>query len=268
MIQPRKYGVVLVALVATAGVVGLLGRAQTQNAPPAQTQNQLPPMNHTLVVLDPAHGGSDSGAKLGDGLLEKDVTLALAVRLRSELMAAGFSVILTRDNDTSAGLTTDQRAEVANRVHPVACLVIHATGSGTGVHLYASALPPKDPLEDWVDADADYRAPFEPTPWETAQAESIGQSLHLQNDLSAALGTANLPVVAGRATIQPLDSMMCPAVAVELAPLTGGSGDATPVTDTVYQQRVTGALTRSLQFWRGHADPAARPAPTMTGTTP
>src|ERR1700742_4466680 len=40
-----------------------------------------------LVVLDAAHGGSDTGAKFRDGLLEKDITLSLSVRLRSTLSA-------------------------------------------------------------------------------------------------------------------------------------------------------------------------------------
>src|SRR5450631_847981 len=45
------------------------------------------------VVLDAAHGGSDTGARLSDKLLEKDIVLALSVRLRSLLTARGIAVI-------------------------------------------------------------------------------------------------------------------------------------------------------------------------------
>ena len=51
---------------------------------------------HFSVVLDAAHGGSDSGARLEPQLQEKDVVLALSVRLRSMLTARGIPVLTTR----------------------------------------------------------------------------------------------------------------------------------------------------------------------------
>jgi N-acetylmuramoyl-L-alanine amidase len=236
LIFSRKHVAAGIAALAIAGAVALLDRAQSQSAPA---------INRPVVVLDPAHGGPDAGAKLGDQLLEKDVTLALAARLRATLTAAGFTVVSTRDADSFNPLTTDQRAETANRAHAVACLVIHATKSGSGVHLYASALESKDPPAAGDD--------FEPTPWDSAQAESVKQSLHLESDLGAALGSANVPVTMGRAAVRPLDNMMCPAVAVEVAPL-GAGDDATAVTDPGYQQRLAEAVAKALQSWRGHAD--------------
>jgi N-acetylmuramoyl-L-alanine amidase len=55
------------------------------------------------VVLDPGHGGRDPGA-LGPGLREKDVTLALARRIRPLLAARGLEVLLTRDGDRTVEL--------------------------------------------------------------------------------------------------------------------------------------------------------------------
>lgn len=56
------------------------------------------------IVVDPGHGGNDPGA-IGRGRLqEKDVTLRLARALRRELVARGFSVVLTRDDDRSLSL--------------------------------------------------------------------------------------------------------------------------------------------------------------------
>ena len=52
-------------------------------------------------MLDAAHGGVDSGSRIGDSTLEKDVTLALAFRLRSLLAARGFTVVMTRENDAA-----------------------------------------------------------------------------------------------------------------------------------------------------------------------
>jgi N-acetylmuramoyl-L-alanine amidase len=262
LIPIPKRAAALLALMASAATFALLDQAQAQAQTQTQTQSQTqapsaPAMNHSVVVLDPAHGGPDAGAKLGDGPLEKDVTLALAARLRTVLSAAGFTVVSTRQADSLDLLTTDQRAETANRTRALACLVIHATGSGSGVHLYASTLAPKELPDAASDAAGENRPAFEPTPWDTAQAESVAQSLRLESDLDAALRTTGIPVVAGRAALRPLDNLMCPAVAVEVAPLSVVGGDATPVTDAGYQQRVADTLARALQAWRGHADASA-----------
>ncbi len=50
-------------------------------------------------MIDAAHGGADSGARLSNHLLEKDLVLALSVRLRSVLSAHGISVVTTRESD-------------------------------------------------------------------------------------------------------------------------------------------------------------------------
>ena len=52
------------------------------------------------VVLDAGHGGEDGGASSADGLLEKDLNLALTLTMRDILAANGVNVILTREIDT------------------------------------------------------------------------------------------------------------------------------------------------------------------------
>ena len=93
-----------------------------------------------MVVLDAAHGGDDAGARLSNGQPEKAYTLALSVRLRSLLMARGIAVVTTRESDTT--VNADRRAEIANRANAQACLSLHASESGSGVHLFVSSLAP------------------------------------------------------------------------------------------------------------------------------
>src|SRR5437773_4370991 len=81
-----------------------------------------------VILIDAAHGGTESGAVLGPDNLEKDVTLAFARRLRQDLMSRGLQVRLLRDSDTS--LSTDQRAVIANVSRPSLYLCIHATSQG------------------------------------------------------------------------------------------------------------------------------------------
>jgi len=259
-----KRAALLFAATATAAAVVLFVRAQ-----PAPPPNQP---NPNLILLDPAHGGSDTGAALPGNAVEKDVTLAFAASLRTALTNAGFTVASTRDADLPSppppnpalpappvgsaaapnSLTLDQRAEIANRAHPIACLVLHATSSGSGVHLYISSLQP--PSTD-ADASADTSTPFVPVPWEQAQATSIPQSLALQAMLAAALGKAGVPAVAGRAALRPLDNLTCPAVAVELAPFPVAGADPIAPTDADYQQRVASTLALALRDTRDHPSP-------------
>ena len=188
-----------------------------------------------LVVLDAAHGGNDTGARVTDRILEKDITLSLAARLRSMLSAHGIGVVMTRDSDVNP--TPVARAGTANRNPASACILIHATATGSGVHLYTSSLAPT-PLTRFM-------------PWQTAQSAYVTQSLKLSSEIDSALAHAEIPVTLGRTFLQPMDSLTCPAVAVEVAPLmAGASTKATALSDSAYQRSILDALTAALDEWR------------------
>jgi N-acetylmuramoyl-L-alanine amidase len=207
------------------------------------TAHAQQPTPRTVILLDPAHGGTDNGARLGDNLLEKEFNLAFAGKLRASLSASGFTLISTRDSDPTVPFTTDQRAEIANHAHPSACLILHATSAGSGVHIVTSALAPPD---DTYDPDASRNA----IPWDTAQTASIPQSLRLANYIGVSLLHAKLPVTLSRASIRPLDNVTCPAVAIEIAPLISSGSDPTPITDPNYQRQIVQAIAQALTAWR------------------
>jgi N-acetylmuramoyl-L-alanine amidase len=200
------------------------------------------PTPRTVIFLDPAHGGPDPGARLPNNLLEKDVALAFAARLRALLSTSGFAVISTHETDPAVPFPTDQRAEIGNHAHPTACLILHATASGTGIHVVTSALSPND-----------FGDPHAAIPWNTAQSASIPQSLNLANEIGLALERAKLPVILSRASLRPLDNLTCPAVAIEIAPLNPGGSETTPVTDPAYQQNIAKAIAAAIASWRSHA---------------
>src|ERR1044071_203912 len=95
-----------------------------QPAAPLQPTPSSPP----LVMIDAAHGGSESGAMLNPAVPEKDVTLVFARRLRQELGSRGIPTQMIRDNDST--MTADQRAEAVNAVHPVLYIAVHASSLG------------------------------------------------------------------------------------------------------------------------------------------
>jgi N-acetylmuramoyl-L-alanine amidase len=207
----------------------------------------------TVILVDPAHGGPDTGAHLPNNVLEKDLTLSFSTAVRALLTASGVIVISTRDGDPTVVFTTDQRAEIANHARPTACLILHATASGHGIHIVTSALSSS--------ADGDPDAPHSPIPWQTAQATSTPQSLRLANELGVALLHAKLPVILSQATAPPLDNLTSPAVAVEVAPLAADDAGVTAVTDPVYQQRIAQAIAVGVTSWRAHNAPPAPAAP-------
>jgi N-acetylmuramoyl-L-alanine amidase len=80
------------------------------------------------IVIDPGHGGDEDGAIGPDGTKEKDVTLAIAKRLASELRSGlGARVYLTRTKDRT--MTLDQRNDVAVRKKADLFISIHANAS-------------------------------------------------------------------------------------------------------------------------------------------
>jgi N-acetylmuramoyl-L-alanine amidase len=202
-------------------------------APPPAQPSVLKTSPRFGVVIDAAHGGSDSGARLSDHLLEKDLVLTLSVRLRSTLGAHGIYVVTTRESD--GAVPALNRAEAANHVGAAACITLHATTSGSGVHLFTSSLT-QIPLNRFL-------------PWDTAQGAYAEQSLRLSSEFDSALTHAEIPVTLGRTALQPLDSFTCPAVAIELSPL-NLSGKVTALSDPEYQDRIVAALAAAVEQWQ------------------
>lgn len=206
--------------------------ASMPSVPSAPQANVAP---RFLVILDAAHGGSDTGARISNSLIEKDITLSFSVRLRSTLSAHGIGVVTTRESDQD--LSGVGRAEIANGASAAACILIHATATGSGVHLYTSSLAPASLTRF--------------TPWQTAQSAYVTQSLKLSSEIDSALAHAEIPVTLGRTSLQPMDSFACPAVAVEVAPLQeGATTNGKPISDAGYQKSVIDALTAAMDQWR------------------
>jgi N-acetylmuramoyl-L-alanine amidase len=207
--------------------------AGAQAAPPPAPVPPPHPVPRFAVVIDAAHGGADTGARLSDHLLEKDLALALSVRLRSMLGAHGIYVVTTRESDST--IPAVNRAEVANHVNAAACITLHASTTGSGVHLFTSSLT-QIPITRFL-------------PWDTAQGAYSEQSLRLSSEVDSAMTHAEIPVTLGRTALQPLDSMTCPAVVVEFSPL-NNSGRVTALSDSGYQDRLIAAMTAAVEQWQ------------------
>jgi N-acetylmuramoyl-L-alanine amidase len=105
------------------------GQGQIPNSvienPQPQSQGLFSvPKGKIIVVIDPGHGGKDSGAPGLGGLLEKDVILPIGKKVAAVLEENGVQVVMTRDADFFVEL--QGRVDIANRVNANLFVSIHA----------------------------------------------------------------------------------------------------------------------------------------------
>lgn len=83
-----------------------------------------------LVVIDPGHGGTQEGASGPNGLIEKNLALAISKKLKAQLeKELKATVILTRDRDALVHLS--ERVAMANKKQPELFISIHANSMPT-----------------------------------------------------------------------------------------------------------------------------------------
>ncbi len=137
-------------------VVDVVGRAQreAENKRLAAVAAEKRRDRVRLVVVDAGHGGEDTGARGPGGVLEKDVTLAIAKDLAAELNKVdGVRAVLTRDGDFFIPLR--QRYEIAEKAKADVFVSIHCNssrrrGRGSGTEVYFLSLKG---ASDQADAD-------------------------------------------------------------------------------------------------------------------
>jgi N-acetylmuramoyl-L-alanine amidase len=103
-----------------------------KNLLPLLSRASVPAPGPHVIVLDPGHGGSDSGARSATGRLEKDYTLDWALRLGARLESAGWKVFLTRSNDVQVSLA--ERVAIADAHQADLFLSLHFNGTTEPQH--------------------------------------------------------------------------------------------------------------------------------------
>jgi N-acetylmuramoyl-L-alanine amidase len=204
--------------------------AQQMQKPPA-TQAVPPQPAPTLrtVVLDPGHGGDDTGARGPSGVAEKDIVLEFAQAIANTLRSQGFAVVMTRVGDTNPSL--DDRAATANAQSGAIFISLHVGSSGTAgtvrtyTYLFPTATQPSDvskPGERPASAAAPVPAP-QPPPgfllWREAQKPFVAQSIKLGDLVQVELSQKfkGSPEISSSVPVAVLRSVAAPAVAVEIS---------------------------------------------------
>lgn len=189
------------ALAATGGQNG--AQEPAGSAPGPQTaQGGL-----NIVVLDPAHGGTDLGARGTGGIQESEITLEFATQVRRALEQQGFQVVQTRQGNDNPSF--DDRSAIANAQRGAVFITLHiaSTGIPGTVRVYVNSdLPPVSKTNGFI-------------PWDLAQAPFLGLSRKL-GDLVQGMLTQRFkgsPDAAQTAAIRQLRTTAAPAIAVEVS---------------------------------------------------
>lgn len=211
--------------------------ARTVIDPLLRPERHLRGVGHRIVVLDPGHGGHDTGAKGRRGIEEKRVVLDLARRVRAKLVNAGVRVYMTRESDRFVEL--DERARLAERW--IADLFV-------SIHLNSAANPAAAGVETYVLAAAGYESTAGglsnlTQPGNRFEAANGIAAFQIQRAMLQRLGATDRGVRRSRFLV--LRNAPCPAVLVECGFVSNPDEEAKLLRED-YREAIAESLARGI----------------------
>jgi N-acetylmuramoyl-L-alanine amidase len=182
--------------------------ASGQPPSPAPQAGQTPPRQApSIVVLDPAHGGTDLGARGTGGIRESEIVLQFAAQVRTALESEGFQVMQTRQANENPSF--DDRSAIANAQRGAVFVSLHigSTGLPGTVRVYVmSDLPASNDANGLI-------------PWDRAQAPFLPLSRRFGDIVQGFLSQRfkGSPSTAQAAAVRQLRTTAAPAIAVEVS---------------------------------------------------
>jgi N-acetylmuramoyl-L-alanine amidase len=239
------------------------------NPKPVVTDEEINEKSLTVktVIIDPGHGGDDIGAKGKKGVMEKDITLAIAFKLSGILQERGYKVVMTRYSDTFVPLK--ERTGIANNNKGDIFISIHVNASvrkAYGAETYYLSLSGMEQVSDTVafenraDSEAKKGKNLKVKPqdsdlmfilWDMAQTEYLKDSAELAEEIQK--GMNNLTGIWDRgvkqAALVVLKGLNMPGVLVEVAFLSNPKEETKLTTDS-FQKNVAIAIADSVDSYK------------------
>ncbi len=218
------------------------GHAQEATCPPSPDCNDCRYENpgRIRVVIDPGHGGHDSGAQAG-GVDEKEINLQVSLLLGEQLQKLGYEVIFTRKTDQFVSLS--QRAKLVNRVKADVFISIHAN---------SAEHPSARGFEIWCRKGKD--------------PESIQLAGLIQKAVLAKIPTLDRGVKSHK-SLYVLSQTYCPAGLVELGFVTN-PGDRKRMIDPVMQKKYAVTIARGIKEFLDARSPGKKRGMVLIQPTP
>lgn len=247
-----------------AAAAGALALAGAPGSARAATDSALDRFD--TVVLDAGHGGDDEGARGAQGIVEKELVLDVARRLRARLNAAGLQVLLTRERDVYVPL--EDRTTIANEARGDLFISIHANAASAraarGIETYFLSLEASDDAARQLAAreNAAFRDPTVPAvavddPLVGILGDLAASELMQESDEFARLAQQEIASLDGapsrgvkQAPFVVLMGLEMPAALVEIGFVTNPH-DARALASAERRERIAQALARAvLEFGR------------------
>ena len=223
------------------------------------------------IVIDPGHGGGDVGTQGASGVLEKDVTLQVARRLKQTIESRlGLRVVLTRNDDGMVRL--DERAAIANNNKADLFISLHVNASvsqdASGAEVYYLSLDEYSD-EARLAGSAQRAVPvvgggtrdIEVVLWEMAQVRHVDQSAVfadiVDEELRRRLAMSRRDVQ--QAPFRVLVGANMPAVLVEMG-FVSNPADEHRLASGAFQNSLAQALFQSVARYRARLQEQAEAA--------
>lgn len=211
--------------------------------PPVDTRAPATEGPFALVVLDPGHGGRDSGT-MKAGVLEKEIALDVAHRVERLLPLQGVATLLTRTGDTYISLA--ERAAIANAQRNCIFISIHfddaARPAAAGVETYYAAhqISNSTRLASWL--------PFlQQTSLESANTESQSLAVFIQQALISRTQAVDRGTTPQQFFV--LANVRHPAVLVEGGFLTNAD-EISKLAMSDYREQIAAAISDGVMRYR------------------
>lgn len=216
-----------------AGLVLLMVFLFTYELPATRTWTYWTmPLSGRVIALDAGHGGPDGGAVSKDGIIEKQVTLSIALYLRDYLQQSGAVVIMTREEDKdlaeseTKGYSKRKTEDLLNRVE-----MIEKQKASMLVSIHLNSIP----SAKWTGAQTFYS---------TSNEASRKLATSIQEELKRNLNnTDRVPKPDG--TVYLLKALTIPSTLVEVGFLSNPQEAKQMATDK-YQRKVAESIYRGI----------------------
>ncbi len=222
-----KKLIILPLLVGIMGLIIVLFLVVLMGEPEVPMKPEVEMRTDILVVIDPGHGGIDSGTHDGHGLLEKDITLDIGLRMRDFLQKQGVPVVMTREVDddvTDVKGRGRHRSDLTSRARIInqgtVAVSIHVNYSGNSQEQGALVFYERDNL----------------------QAEELGEKMV---QVLAPIQNLNYDCPIPRKNLYLLNNTRVPMVLVEVGFISNAK-DKQKLQDPVFLQTLAEELAKAL----------------------
>jgi N-acetylmuramoyl-L-alanine amidase len=227
-------------LVLSALLVAIMVFIYTYELPATKTWTEWTmPLSGKTIALDAGHGGPDGGAKNKEGIIEKDINLAITMHLRDYLQQAGALVVMTREedkdlaNESTRGYSRRKTEDLLERAN-----FIINTKSELFVSIHLNSIP----SSQWRGAQTFYTNNH-------PDNSTLGNLI--QNELKRKLENTDRVAKQADKSIYLLKALKIPSALVEVGFLSNPD-EARLLTNEQYQKKVAAAIYQGiLRYYSG-----------------